>query len=225
LLSGLVSVTLTPMLCARFIQGGHGGIVFFERFFDGMMRVYDKTLAWSLRHQRFVLFMLVLTLILTLFLLGAVPKGFVPDEDTGQIMGFTEANEDISFAAMQKAQQRINAIIAKHPAVSSFMSSIGISAANTAGNTGRLLIALKPRSERPSSKEVIADLRQAFKDIPDIRVFLQDVPSLRVGGRLTRSQYQLTLQSTELPDLYQASDKARDVLQRFLAFGILLQTC
>lgn len=214
LLSGLVSVTLTPMLCARFIQGGHGGIVFFERFFGGMMRVYDKTLSWSLRHQRFVLFMLALTLILTLFLLGAVPKGFVPDEDSGQIMGFTEANEDISFAAMQKAQQHINAIIAKHSAVSSFMSSVGISVANTAGNTGRILIALKPQNERPSSKEVIADLRRAFKDIPEIRVFLQDVPSLRVGGRLTRSQYQLTLQSTELPDLYQATEKARDVLQK-----------
>ena len=214
LLSGLVSVTLTPMLCARFIQGGHGGIAWFERFFGAIQQFYNKTLSWSLRHPRLVWFTLALSLVLTLFLLAAVPKGFVPDEDTGQIMGFTEANEDISFEAMKKAQQKINTIIAGHPAVRSYMSSIGLGAANTAGNTGRLLIALKPRDQRPPSKEVIAELRKAFKDIPEIRVFLQDVPSLRIGGRLTRSQYQLTLQSTELPDLYQSTDKARDALQK-----------
>lgn len=211
-LSGIVAVTLTPMLCARFIQGGRGGIILFERFFAATLRLYDQTLSWVLRHQRFTLFTLVLSFFLTLLLLASVPKGFVPDEDTGQIMGFTEANEDISFEAMAKAQQKINAIIAANPAVSSFMSSVGIGAANASGNTGRLLLALKPQNERPGSKQVIAELRKAFKDIPEVRVFLQDVPSLRVGGRLTRSQYQLTLQSTELNDLYAATDKAKDAL-------------
>jgi HAE1 family hydrophobic/amphiphilic exporter-1 len=144
-----------------------------------------------------------LILVATVYLFIIIPKGFLPSEDTGQIIGFTEANQGISFEAMQKRQKAVAAVISEDPHVEAFMSSIGPSGSSPASNTGRLNIRLKPRKERDrSADEIIQDLRPKLSAIPGIQVFLQNPPPVRIGGRLTKSQYQFTLQGTDLDALY-----------------------
>ena len=206
LVSGFVSLTLTPMLCSRFLRPpgeSHGRLyTVSERFFDGMLHAYDRTLQWVLRHRRTTMAALGLTFVLTAYLFVVIPKGFIPTEDTGQIFAFTEAAQDISFDAMMEHQLAVNAIVLKDPHVEQFFSAIGASGINIVPNTGRLFIRLKPRGERPPVDQVIEELRPKLQTVPGIRVYPQNLPLIRIGGQLTKALYQLTLQDTDLQELY-----------------------
>jgi hydrophobic/amphiphilic exporter-1 (mainly G- bacteria), HAE1 family len=207
LVSGFVSLTLTPMLCSRFLrpprEERHGRLyALTERFFQGMLRLYDRTLIWVLRHQRGTMIVAVLLLVLTLFLLGIIPKGFLPSEDQGSAFAFTEAAQGISFEAMMREQKAIMAIVGKNPYIKNFFSAIGASRHSLAGNTGRMFIRLIPRNRRPGVDEIIQQLRPQLTTVPGIRVFLQNLPPIRIGGVLTKSLYQLTLQSPGIKELY-----------------------
>ena len=206
LVSGFVSLTLTPMLCSRFLRPpgeSHGRLyTVSERFFDGMLRAYDRTLQWVLRHRRTTMAALGLTFVLTAYLFVVIPKGFIPTEDTGQIFAFTEAAQDISFDAMMEHQLAVNAIVLKDPHVEQFFSAIGASGINIVPNTGRLFIRLKPHGERPHVDQVIEELRPKLQAVPGIRVYPQNLPLIRIGGQLTKAVYQLTLQDADLQELY-----------------------
>ena len=207
LISGLVSLTLTPMLCSRFLrpprEESHGRLYnLTERFFNDMLRVYDLTLQWVLRRKRATMIVSFLLLILTLVLFGVIPKGFLPNEDQGSIFAFTEAAQGISFEAMVRQQKAVMAVVGKNPNVEQFFSAIGASRHSVSGNTGRIFIRLIPRRQRPGAEEVIQQLRPQLAAIPGIRVFPQILPPIRIGGLLTKSQYQITLQSPDIKDLY-----------------------
>jgi HAE1 family hydrophobic/amphiphilic exporter-1 len=208
LISGIVSLTLTPMLCSRFLRPPgairHGRLYgLSERAFAGMLQAYEWSLKKTLDHGLATLILSGLILVATVYLFIIVPKGFLPSEDTDQIIGFTEAIQGISFEAMEKRQKEVAATISEDPHVAAFMSSIGPSGSSPASNTGRLNIRLKPRKERDRSvDEIIQELRPKLSVIPGIEVFLQNPPPVRIGGRLTKSQYQFTLQGTDLDALY-----------------------
>jgi HAE1 family hydrophobic/amphiphilic exporter-1 len=207
LVSGLVSLTLTPMLCSRFLrpprEERHGRLyAHTERFFQGMLRLYDVTLQWVLRRRRATMIVALLLLILTLVLFGLIPKGFLPNEDQGTIFAFTEAAQGISFDAMVREQKAVMAVVSQNPYLKNFFSAIGASTHSVSGNTGRIFIRLIPRSQRPGVEEIIQQLRPQLATIPGIRVFPQVLPPIRIGGMLTKSLYQLTLQSPDIKDLY-----------------------
>ena len=208
LISGVVSLTLTPMLCSRFLRPPgairHGWLyTLSERYFERMLQAYEWSLKKTLDHGLATLILSGLILVATIYLFIIVPKGFLPSEDTNQIMGFTEANQGISFDLMKKHQKEIAAIISANPNVEAFMSSIGPSGSSPSSNTGRLNIRLKPRNQRVlSADQIIQELRPQLFTVPGIQAFLQNPPPVRIGGRLTKSQYQFTLQSTDLDALY-----------------------
>ncbi len=208
LVSGVVSLTLTPMLCSRFLrphgQERHGRLYMaLEKFFDDLLKGYEKSLQWVLGHRIVTLAITTGLLFVTIFLFYIMPKGFLPTEDTGQIFAFTEAQQGISFDDMAKHQKELADIIAKDPNVEAFMSSIGAGGPNAAANTGRIFMRLKPRSERKlSADEVIQELRKKTAGIIGIRMFMQNLPPIRIGGQLTKSQYQYTLQSPDTDELY-----------------------
>ncbi len=204
LVSGVVSLTLTPMLCGRFLRPEHpdrsGGWFYetMERFFQWMLGGYESALRWVLRHQFFVLAVAVLNVGLTYWLFTEAPRGFFPQQDTGLMMGFSEGAQDISFEAMEKKHQRVSDIVAADPAVASMGSFLG----GGASNNGYMFIALKPKGERKeTADEVIARLRPKLAKEVGVNLFLQAAQDLRVGGRAGRSQYQYTLQASELNDL------------------------
>jgi len=211
LVSGCVSLTLTPMLCSRFLRhteaARHGRwFQASERAFDGMLATYRWTLQRCLDHRQATLVVSGLLLVATAALAITIPKGFIPSEDTGQIVGFTEAAQDISFAGMVAHQQAVAAIVAQEPDIESFMSSVGQGGASATQNTGRLGLMLTPRSERRrSADEIIRDLRPKLETVPGIRVFLQSPPVIRVGGQTTKSLYQYTLQDADTQELYRVS--------------------
>jgi HAE1 family hydrophobic/amphiphilic exporter-1 len=207
LISGAVSISLTPMLCSRFLVSAqkkrHGSLYLLsERFFQGMLRGYAWSLQKVLAHRRTTLLFSAILLLATLFLFWQIPKGFLPSEDTGQIFSFTEGPQGISFDAMVRGQQQLAAIIAKDPAVDSFMSAVGPGGLSVAGNSGVMFIRLKPRSQRPNVARVIQRLRPKLAAVPGIRIFMQNLPPIRIGGTLTKSQYQFTLQSPNVAELY-----------------------
>ncbi len=208
LISGVVSLTLTPMLCSRFLRPPgalrHGRLyALSERGFDLMLRAYERSLQKTLDHRLATLILSGLILVATIYLFLIVPKGFLPSEDTNQLMGFTEAGQGISFDSMEKNQKEVAAVISANPNVEAFMSSIGPSGSSPATNSGRLNIRLKPRNQRDrSADEIIQDLRPKLAAVPGIQTFLQNPPPVRVGGRLTKSQYQFCLQSGDMDALY-----------------------
>ncbi|MBN2655299.1 MAG: efflux RND transporter permease subunit [Nitrospirae bacterium] len=209
LISGLVSLTLTPMLCSRFLkphkeEEKHGrAYQFLEKGFDIMHRYYEVSLKFTLRHRFSVLVFSLLILVATIFLFKGMPMGFLPSDDIGMIVGFTEAQQGISFESLKEHQQAVAAIVAKDPNVKSFMSSVGAGGPNPTSNAGRLFIDLKPRHERSmNADQIVQKLRPQFSGIPGIQVFLQNPPPIRIGGQLTKSQYQFTLQSPDIAQLY-----------------------
>jgi HAE1 family hydrophobic/amphiphilic exporter-1 len=223
LVSGFVSLTLTPMLASRFLhpprEAHHGRFyALTERFFQGMLSTYRWTLERCLEHRPVVMSVAALTLAVTGVLFWVVPKGFIPTEDTGQIVGFTEAAQNISFDSMVRHQQQVAAIIKQDPNVESFMSRVGAGGSETL-NSGRLGLMLKSRSERKlSADEIAQELRPKLAGIPGMRVFLQIPPLIRVGGQLTKSLYQYTLQGANIEELYRVS---REVQAKFAALPVL----
>ena len=219
LVSGFVSLSLTPMLCSRFLRPPaaqrHGRFyAASERFFDALRDGYGWSLRWILRHRPLTMVAFVLLLVGTGYLFVLMPKGFLPSEDTGQIFGFTEAAQDISFEAMAAHQQAVAAIIKQDPNVDAFMSSIGATTFSPAANTGRVFVRLKPRAQRRrSADQVIQELRPKLATVPGIQVFLQNPAAINIGGRLTKSQYQFTLQSPDTQELYRATAELESKLR------------
>jgi len=206
LISGFVSLTLTPMMCARLLrpahQSAHGPLYrAFERGFDSARDVYRATLSWSLRHARLTILVFLAITLATGYMFKHMPKGFLPPEDTGQIFCFTEAPQDISFDAMAKLQQQVSEIIRSNPNVEAVMSFIGAAGLNSSLNLGRMFITLKPHSERVSAEEVIQQLRPKLAGLVGIKAYLQNIPTIRIG-LLTKSPYQYVLRDTSTEELY-----------------------
>jgi HAE1 family hydrophobic/amphiphilic exporter-1 len=214
LLSGFVSLTLSPMMSARLLRwGGHGarGWVYrvTERSLDGLVRAYGAMLRRVLRARTSVLLGSLALLAATVYLYYAIPKGFLPSEDQNRIFIQTEAAEGISFRAMVEHQKAVADVIAADPRVASFSSSVGMRGGSAAAqNSGILFVALVPRSERRESvDEIIQELRPRLARIPGINVYMQNLPPIRLGGALTKAQYQYTVQGTDTGELYQAVPK------------------
>jgi hydrophobic/amphiphilic exporter-1 (mainly G- bacteria), HAE1 family len=208
LISGLVSLTLTPMLCSRFVrpvrEQRHGHLYFvFEKFFEGLHQAYDRTLQVAMRRRRVTLAVSFAVLVATGFLFYLIPKGFFPNEDTGQVFGITEAQQGTSFDAMREHQKAVAKIVGEDPNVDGFMSAIGAGGPNATANNGRVFMRLKPRAERKlSADEVIQELRVKLAQVPGMNVFLQNPPVIRIGGTLTKALYQFSLQDTDTAELY-----------------------
>jgi HAE1 family hydrophobic/amphiphilic exporter-1 len=208
LVSGFISLSLTPMLCSRYLrppsEQKHGWLYrFLGRCLEGMNRAYEVTLQWVMRHHVITAASSLVVLLATIYMFGLVPKGFIPSEDTGQVIINTEGAQGVSYEQMVQYQQELAAIVAEDQNVESFFSSVGVGGSGLTGNTGRIFMKLKPRSERPlSADELIRELRPKLARVPGIRVSLQNPPVIRVGGRLSRSLYQFTLQSPDATELY-----------------------
>ncbi|MDA8404841.1 MAG: efflux RND transporter permease subunit [Desulfobacteraceae bacterium] len=219
LISGFISLTLTPMLCSRFLrppeEKNHGRFYnAFERFFQELLDVYKTGLHWSLAHQKLIMIFSAMVLVATGFLFVKIPKGFIPSEDIGQMSGSTQAIQGISFEAMVRHQQAAAAIIQQDPDVAAIMSRAG-SGGNSSGNSGAFRLTLKPRTERKDSvDEIISRLREKLAQIPGIRVFLQNPPPISIGGRQSKSQYQLTLQGANTAELYQYASKLEEKMRQ-----------
>ncbi len=208
LVSGVISLTLTPTLCSRFLkpESHYRKPGVFHRVCEGSFRWllagYEQGLRWVLRHQPFMLLLSAVTLVVTLWLYTIVPKGFFPQQDTGMIFGASEAAQDVSFEHMARLQKRVAAILLDDPAVYNFGSFIGAASGNGTVNNGRMFISLKPLGQRKSSvDEVIARLRPKLAAIEGITLRLQSVQDIRVGGRLLAGQYQYALTSPDLTEL------------------------
>ena len=219
-ISAIVSLTLTPMMCAKLLK--HEGearqgkfYVSSQRVFDRTIGLYGRTLTWVLKHQKATLWVAVGTLVLTLVLFYYVPKGFFPVQDTGVIQGMSEAPQSISFPAMAERQQALAAVILKDPAVESLSSFIGIDGTNVTVNSGRILINLKPLSKRRmSASDVIRRLQPEIEKVEGITLFMQPVQDLTVDARVTRTQYQYTLEDPDINELNSLSPKLVEALQK-----------
>ncbi len=205
LVSGFVSLSLTPMLCSRFLNPPNpekqrrmfpGS----EQFFNGMLKAYDWSLKKVLNHPRITMGITLLTLLVTLLLFQVIPKGFIPSEDTGQIIASSEADQGISFEDLVRHQQALAKIVREDPNVQAYNSTVGAGGPNLTGNTGRMFIRLKPRDQRKlNADQVIQQLRPKLAKVPGIQIFLTNPPVINVGGRITKGLYQFTLQSPEYP--------------------------
>ena len=216
--SGFISLTLTPMMCSRFLKhhsGEHGALYrFVEGLFDGLIGGYRRTLDIALRFRFITLMVFFATLAVTGFMYVKIPKGFFPQQDTGVIIGITEGSQDISFNEMRRRQEALGAIVGADPDVEAYSSSIGAGLGGQTGNNGRLYIALKPFDERTSSaQQIIARLTQKTKVVEGAQAFMQPAQDINVGGRLSRTQYQYTLQDADLAELYHWAPKALDKLR------------
>ncbi len=213
LVSGFVSLTLTPMLSSRFLrpqQGAKHGKLYAasERVYDRALHGYERSLEVVMRHKGATMAFSALILAGTVFLFVVVPKGFLPSEDAGRISVGTEAAEGISFDNMVKHQEEAAAIIMKDPNVQDFMSFVG------GGNQGRMFMHLKPRGERLGVEQVMQELGRKLNGIPGLRVFLQNPPPIRIGGRSAKSLYQFTLQGPDISALYAGAATLEKRLER-----------
>jgi multidrug efflux pump len=207
LISALVSLTLTPMMCSRILrhvpEERQGRFYHASgKFFDRVIAAYGRSLQWVLRHQFATLLVAAGTLVLTVLLYVAVPKGFFPIQDTGVIQGISEAPQSISFAAMSVRQQDLARVILKDPAVESLSTFIGVDGTNTALNSGRILINLKPLAERRiSASDVILRLQPELAKVTGISLYMQPVQDLSVDSRVSRTQFQYTLDDPNTSEL------------------------
>ncbi|MBX6366966.1 MAG: multidrug efflux RND transporter permease subunit [Rhodospirillales bacterium] len=209
LVSGFVSLTLTPLLCSRLLKSerhrrGREFILlrWSEAGFERMLRGYEWTLRKALAHRRTMLVVTAASLAGSVYLFMIVPKGFFPTEDTGQIFVVTEAPQDISFEAMCAAQKKVADILVADPDIETVNSSVGASGFSTSVNQGRLFVGLKPFDQRHASvTDVIARLRPKLAAIPELKVYMQPIQNINVGGRLAKSQYQYTIQASDFDEL------------------------
>jgi len=211
LISGFVSLTLTPMLCSRFLRAEHSGKEpgRFQRAteaqFQRLLGAYSRSLTWVMRHRRGTMVFSALVLVAMVWMFRVAPKGFLPTDDNSQLMGTTETAEGTSFEAMAIHQKALADRLMGHPAIDGFMSSVGSGGPGGTVNQGRLFIHLKPRHERPPIDQVIRELAPKLATVPGIRAFLQNPPSVRIGARSSKSLYQFTLQGTDLGELYEGA--------------------
>jgi HAE1 family hydrophobic/amphiphilic exporter-1 len=221
ILSGFVSLTLTPMLCARVLRAHHEGekqnvvLRMFEAMFKGWLRGYEWALDRVIAFKPIVLIVTLATLALTVWLYIIIPKGFFPTEDTGFISASTEASSDTSFGQMVVLQRQVAEIIKRDEAVDYVNSTIGAGGPNPTLNAGRMFIALKPRKERgESSTDVIQRLRRAANVVPGMVVYFQNVQNINITGRISKSEFQYTLQSSDTQLLYEVAPQMRDKIAK-----------
>ncbi len=222
LISGVVSVTLTPMLCSRFLRSPEEQkrAWFYritERFFEALLRVYDYTLQIVLRHRGVTMAASLLVLAGTVIMFVKIPKGFIPDQDTDQIYAVTEAAQGTSYYQMVDYQKRVAEVFRTNPDVQALMSTVGGTSASTLGgpNYGELVVHLKPRSERKQLvNDIIADLRPQLSNFPGMRVYLQNPPTIRIGGQVTKSLYQFSMQSPDKDELYAGAAKLQREIKK-----------
>jgi HAE1 family hydrophobic/amphiphilic exporter-1 len=217
LVSGLVSLTLTPMLCSRFLHPHraadgtelHGRLFqLSERGFDAMRSFYERSLRFCLHHRGSTVGVAGLMVVLTVLVAWILPKGFIPTDDTGLIRISTEASQDVSFDEMVRHQQAAAAILVKNPAVDAFMSSVGAGGGGGTLNNGRMIVRLKPRNQRRPAPEVVQQLRRELSVIPGLIVYPQQPPAINIGGQQTKALYQFSLFGSDLTELYRV---ARDM--------------
>jgi hydrophobe/amphiphile efflux-1 (HAE1) family protein len=215
----VISLTTTPMMCAKFLRQHHPSergraYLLGERAFNSMLAGYDRGLRWVLRHQNLVLLIAVGTLALNIYLYIIVPKGFFPQEDTGRLGGAARASQDISFDAMTVKQAQLAAIVQKDPGVDYVLAFAGSGGGGATTNVGRMFLSLKPRSERDASADqIINRLRGKLSKIPGIQLFLQSSQDITIGGRSSDSQYQYTLQDSNLDELNEWAPKLLDKMK------------
>jgi len=220
LVSAVVSLTLTPMMSSRLLKSRelskHSGFYkWSENVYERVIQFYGRTLKWVLRHQTSTLLVTAGTLVLTLFLYVVVPKGFFPVQDTGVILGISDAPQNISFHAMSQRQQQLAQEILKDPDVASLSSFIGVDGTNPTLNTGRIQINLKPRDERKATaSEIIRRLAPKLEqDVHGITLYMQPVQDLTVESRVSRTQYQYSMEDTDANELATWSQKLLDKLK------------
>jgi HAE1 family hydrophobic/amphiphilic exporter-1 len=223
LVSGFVSLSLTPMLCSRMLKpnhtANHGRMYrFFEHAFDAMQDFYKRSLAFALEHQRLVLLGFFLIFGATVALGYFAPKGFLPSDDTGQLFVFTEADQDIGFDEMARKHNAAAKIIREDPNVEGVMAFMGVSYSSVTLNLGRMIVALKPRSERGTPEQIIQELRPKLAGIPGFKVYLQNIPIIRIGGQLTKTQYQYTMQDIDAKELFGFVPKLVDAVGKLEGF-------
>jgi HAE1 family hydrophobic/amphiphilic exporter-1 len=221
IVSGFVSLTLTPMLCARVLRTHHEGekqnfvLRMFEGMFKGWLRGYEWALDKVLAHKFIVLLVTLGTLAATFWLYTVIPKGFFPTEDTGFISASTEGASDVSFGQMATLQRQVAEIVRADKAVDYVNSTIGAGGPNPTLNAGRMFIALKPKKERgESSTDVIQRLRRAANTVPGMAVYFQNVQNINITGRISKSEFQYTLQSSDTPLLYEVAPQMRDKIAK-----------
>ena len=209
LVSGFVSLSLTPMLCSRWLRpvahGSHGKLYqWSERAFDSVRDLYDVTLKWSIKYSWLTMLVFFAVFAATWWLFSAIPKGFLPSTDTGQLLVFTEAAQDISYDAMAAKQRQAARIVQADPNVEAAMAFIGPSSSGSSQtlNLGRIFIRLKPRDQRLPADAIIQELRPKLTTIPGMKVYLQNIPPIRIGGKVTKSEYQYVLQDADTTELY-----------------------
>ena len=213
LVSGFVSLTLTPMLCSRFLKSHHGeehGRFFnaTERIYERVLAGYERTLRTAMDHRRKVLVFAALVLVGTGVLAIITPKGFLPSEDQGFLHGTTEMAEGTSFDAMVTHSEQVSKIIQADPNVSDYMVSVGTGGASNTINDGRVLLHLKPLDQRSlSADQILQEEERKFASLTGMRVYLQNPPPINIGGHSTKSDYQFTLQSADIQTLYASSNK------------------
>lgn len=227
LVSGAVSLTLTPMMCSRFLRHQtaedearrrrnwlYRGV---ERVLNSMNRGYARTLDVVLRHPKTTWLVTLATVAATAWGFSILPKGFIPTEDIGQIQINTEAAQDISFEAMVEHQQALCRILLANPYINNFTSNVGAGGPNNTVNNARINVRLIPRHQRPSAQEIVNSLRAQFAEVPGIRVFAQVPPLIRIGGRAAKSQYQFTLSAVDLERLQELAPKLEARLRQLPA--------
>ena len=214
LVSAIVSLTLVPMLCSRFLPK-HGEepkdywiTIKFDEIFHAILRKYESTLDWCLAHQRHVLVVAIGTFVVTIAMYIWVPKGFFPEEDLGQVLLTTEAAEDISFSAMLKLQDQAAEMVKNDPNVLSMVSFVG-GGGNTGNlpNNGRMFLNLKPKSDRAPMQKVLEGLRAKFRTLPGLNVYMRPIQNLQLGGKVSKSRYQFILQSVGFDGVNEWSEK------------------
>jgi HAE1 family hydrophobic/amphiphilic exporter-1 len=223
LVSGFVSLSLTPMLCSRMLKPLHGGThgrmyQAFERGFDAMQGLYSRTLHVVVRHRFVVLIVFFALIVATGFLAVRVPKGFLPNDDTGQLFVFTQAAQDIGFDAMMDKQRQAAEIIRQDPNVDNVMAFVGAGGSSATLNLGRMIVNLKPPHERKSADAVVQELRPKLQGIAGLQAFAQNLPLIRIGGKLTNSTYQFVLQDTDTKSLFEWTPKLVAALGKLPGF-------
>ncbi|HEY0230606.1 MAG TPA: efflux RND transporter permease subunit, partial [Dokdonella sp.] len=223
LVSGFVSLSLTPMLCSRMLQPLHGGThgrlyMASERAFEATQNFYRRTLEGCVQHRFITLIVFFALVVATGFLVVKVPKGFLPNDDTGQLFVFTQAAQDIGFDAMMEKQRQAADIIIKDPNVDNVMAFVGAGGSSATLNLGRMIVNLKPPHERKSADTVVQELRPKLQGIAGLQAFPQNLPLIRIGGKLTNSTYQFVLQDTDTKRLFEWTPRLVGALAKLPGF-------